>query len=98
MFIVRARPGVRGSEENAVSAAETSWDWDWESNRIDSSAPRAHVDPYGELRPVAVDESLTDLLFTGRPATAPVSAPAAESAPEDDSIRADAQRALFEVV
>jgi len=43
--------------------ADSSMDWDWDSFEVGAPAP-CLLDPYGELQPVAVDESLTSLLFT----------------------------------
>jgi hypothetical protein len=77
-----------------VTTMETTWDWDWDSIQIDSSTPRAQVDPNAELRPIAVDESLTTLLFATRPPAAPAPAPVVTTEPEP--LWADVQRLLFE--
>ncbi len=80
-----------------MKTAEATWDWDWDNHQIDSSTPRAQVDPDAELRPIAVDESLTTLLFSGRTAApAPAAAPTIEAEPEP--VWADAQGLLFELV
>lgn len=81
-----------------MSTADTGWDMDWDDHTIDSSAPRAQVDPFaGELRPVAVDESLTDLLFAGRPvASLAVAAPAPPA--DDTTTWAGSEAALFGMV
>jgi hypothetical protein len=46
------------------AVTDSSLDWDWDSFKVDAPPP-SMLDPYGELQPVAVDSSLTSLLFTG---------------------------------
>jgi hypothetical protein len=77
---------------------ETNWDWDWDNQQIGSSTPRAQVDPNAELRPIAVDESLTSLLFSARPANppTPTAAPTAPIGPEPEPAWVDVQDLLFE--
>ena len=79
-----------------MKTAEATWDWDWDNHQIDSSTPRAQVDPNAELRPVAVDESLTSLLFSGRPTAAPTPAPAPTITPDPEAVWVDVQGLLFE--
>ena len=79
-----------------MKTAEANWDWDWDNQQIDSSVPRAQVDPNAELRPIAVDESLTTLLFSGRPANPPTPAPTPTIEPEPEPLWVDAQGLLFE--
>ena len=73
---------------------EATWDWDWDSIQIDSSTPRAQVDPNAELRPMAVDESLTTLLLRRVRPAAPTAAPAVTTEPEP--VWVDVQGLLFE--
>lgn len=84
-----------------MNQTETNWDWDWDNHQIDSSVPRAQVDPDAELRPIAVDESLTSLLFSARAATVPAAtvpapAPTAAITAEPEPVWMDAQGLLFE--
>ena len=60
-------------------------------------APVARVDRDGLLEPIAVDASLTDLLFV-TPTSRSTPAPAAASAPEPAAPLAVEQSALFELV
>lgn len=64
---------------------EPTLNWDWDAFKVDAPPPSL-LDPFGELEPVAVDESLTSLLFRApRPATVaapePVVAPPPPPAP-----------------
>jgi hypothetical protein len=83
---------------NAVSTPNQAWDGDWDSYAVDASAPRPQVDPHAELRPIAVDESLTNLLFAARTPVPAAPPTAIVAEPVADPIRADAQYALFETV
>jgi hypothetical protein len=96
MFTGKRPARAAGSEAKAVNTAEATWDWDWDNHQIDSSTPRAQVDPDAELRPVAVDESLTTLLFStpAAPTPTPASNPTIEREPEP--MWSDAQALLFE--
>jgi hypothetical protein len=94
MVILERLAGRAEVRNSTVSTTETTWDWDWDGNTIDSSTPRAQVDPYAELRPMGVDESLTDLLFTAR--TTAEREPAPPTTADDTARRR--QGALFEMV
>ncbi len=81
---------------------ESAWDGDWDSLAIDTSTQRAQVDPNAELRPVSVDESLTDLLFAthATPQPKPPASRPVMVVPErvSEPIWVDMQEALFEAV
>lgn len=45
-----------------MTVTEPTLNWDWDAFKVDAPPPSL-LDPFGELEPVAVDESLTSLLF-----------------------------------
>lgn len=95
-----------------AAVTDSSLDWDWDSFKVDAPPPSL-LDPYGELQPVAVDPSLTSLLFTPSPIgataepaapmpVAPIEPPALERFVPETSAdlqgAAELQGALFETV
>jgi hypothetical protein len=96
---------------DVAAVTDSSLDWDWDSFKVDAPPPSV-LDPYGELQPVAVDPSLTSLLFTPSSTgtdverveptpPAPIERPAFERVmPEHfaPETSADLQGALFETV
>jgi hypothetical protein len=86
----------RGKRVNRT--AETTWDWDWDGDPVDRSLAPARLTPDGELEPIAVDESLTTLLFSSRKPSAPVPRPEPVAPrPVEDRAPTDLQVALFEM-
>jgi hypothetical protein len=79
------------------------WEWDWDGDPVDRSLTPARLTPDGELEPLAVDESLTSLLFAPRaaavaaPRAEPVASRPLEPAEVEPRGSADLQVALFEV-
>jgi hypothetical protein len=97
---------------DVTAVTDSSLDWDWDSFKVDAPPP-SMLDPYGELQPMAVDPSLTSLLFTSSSTgtsveraelapAAPIERPAFERfVPEtsaDVQGAAELQGALFETV
>jgi hypothetical protein len=73
----------------------------WQSENVDRATATARLDEDGQLEPIAVDESLTTLLFAGRPASASRGFAPPVSPPVPEAERRDASRpvaALFEMV
>jgi len=59
-----------------MTVTEPTLNWDWDAFKVDAPPPSL-LDPFGELEPVAVDESLTSLLFrTPKPVALAAPAPA----------------------
>jgi hypothetical protein len=101
-------PTGRNEAVDVAAVTDTSLDWDWDSFKVDAPPPSL-LDPYGELQPVAVDASLTSLLFTPSSTGAAVepTPPAPVERPVFDRVvpehfapetSADLQGALFETV